>query len=51
MKFEINEEQYYILGDALSEIEENRAYLGRDKEVLDELKDMFDYTKGKEYYK
>lgn len=50
MKFNINKEQFYILEDVLSEIEESRVYEGRDKEVLDELKEMFKYSKGKKLF-
>jgi hypothetical protein len=47
----LSKKQCEILEDVLSEIEESRVYEGEDKTVLNELKEIFDYFKLKEYFK
>lgn len=44
-KVEITLKHFEILEDVLSEIEESRTYVGEDKKALDELKEMFSYSK------
>ena len=37
--------QFEILNDVLMEIEESRVYEGDDYEILEQLQDMFSYSK------
>lgn len=46
-----NKDQCEILEDVLSEIEESRVYEGKDKEILDGLKNIFSYKSIQEYFK
>ena len=50
MNFDISRDEYEILEDVLSEIQESRDYEGKDLKILESLKEKFDYANIIKFY-